>query len=526
VSVSTLPLVPETTPVSGPGASAEPDTYWPWVVPTKPLHTGTGPAGYVHGHSPATVATAIQRGSTPDYPEWLHHVQAAAACRHPIRLSGQIHVNDHDGNRIATFDTDDMPDGVIYTPCGNRRAAVCPSCAEVYRRDTYHIIKAGLEGGRWGIPPLHDHIAIFLTATAPSFGPVHHRVVKTHAADCRRKDRCTCRARVCHPFGRTCPHGVDLRCRTRHRADDPRIGQPLCLDCYDHRHQVVWHHQAPELWRRTIIRLDRNLHQLGRTLGVTLRRRYIKVYEFQARGVIHYHALIRLDGHNPDCPDAIVPPPRTITRPMFEAAVRNAFQTTSFTSPPHPANGGQGWRIGWGDQGLDLKHVNAPGGEVNLTHITGYIAKYVTKSTEVTGLSIRRVDEVNLDVVADPATHIGRLVRACWDLGAHPDWWRLRRWAHQYGYGGHITTKSRAFSVTYAFKRMQRTIWRRTQGHPHTWDDEQAKRIIYQLGYHATGWITTGDALLANTAAAQARERHLAGLDALTDNPTGQPLAA
>jgi hypothetical protein len=34
----------------------------------------------------------------------------------------------------------------------------------------------------------------------------------------------------------------------------------------------------------------------GLGLGVDLRRRYVKVYEFQARGVIHYHALIRLDG--------------------------------------------------------------------------------------------------------------------------------------------------------------------------------------------------------------------------------------
>lgn len=61
-------------------------------------------------------------------------------------------------------------------------------------------------------------------------------------------------------------------------------------------------HEAPELWRRTIQQADRELRRLGRTHGVDLRRRYIKVYEFQVRGVIHYHALIRLDGYNPDCP--------------------------------------------------------------------------------------------------------------------------------------------------------------------------------------------------------------------------------
>ncbi|WP_420865685.1 replication initiator [Actinopolymorpha cephalotaxi] len=33
--------------------------------------------------------------------------------------------------------TEDMPDGVIYKACGNRRASVCPSCAEMYRADAY-----------------------------------------------------------------------------------------------------------------------------------------------------------------------------------------------------------------------------------------------------------------------------------------------------------------------------------------------------------------------------------------------------
>ena len=56
----------------------------------------------------------------------LAHVAGAAACRHPIRLTGQTHVRNRQGEHLGTVDTDDMPDGVIYTPCGNRRAAVCP----------------------------------------------------------------------------------------------------------------------------------------------------------------------------------------------------------------------------------------------------------------------------------------------------------------------------------------------------------------------------------------------------------------
>jgi hypothetical protein len=359
---------------------------------------------------------------------------------------------------------------------------------------------------------------------------VHHRVVATHAADCRKKDRCTCRAAICHPFGKICRHGVPMRCTTRHKAGDSTLGQPLCLDCYDHHAQVVWNHQAPELWRRTIQEVDRDLQRLGRHLGVDVRRRYVKVYEFQVRGVVHYHALIRLDGYNPDCPNAIVPADPQVTRTMLADLVTDAFRRTAFTTPAHPANSDRGWRIAWGDKGLDLQHVNAPGGDVNLAEVAGYVAKYTTKSTEVTGQTLHRVDELTIDIHATPHTHTGRLIRACWDLGSHDGWTRLRRWAHQYGYGGHITTKSRAFSVTLGFIRHQRTIWRRTQGQPHTWDDEQTDRVIYRLGYHATGWITTGDAQLANTAADNARARTQAARDALTDewptHTTALPTAA
>ncbi|GAB3823853.1 replication initiator [Dactylosporangium cerinum] len=507
------------------------DEYWPWAAPTKPLPTPGVNDGTVHGHTARTRATALDRVATDDYPEWLHHVRGASACRRPIRLAGQIHVNDRTGQRVATYDTADMPDGAIYTPCGNRRANVCPSCAEVYRRDMYHLIKAGLQGDRWGIPPLSEHIAVFLTATAPSFGPVHHRAVKVHAADCRRKDRCTCRPARCRPFGRACPHGVVMRCTDRHTTTDNCLGQPLCLDCYDHPAQVVWNHEAPELWRRTIQQADRLLQRLARRLGVDVRRKYLKVYEFQVRGVIHYHALIRLDGINPDCPDAITPPPTQITRRMLADILKAAFASTAYTSAPHPANNGHGWRIAWGDKGLDIQHVNAPSSKLTESQIVGYIAKYVTKSTEVTGLDLRRIDEITVDLHADPTTHVGRLIRACWDLGAHPDWWRLRRYAHQYGYGGHIATKSRGFSATLGHLRHQRTIWRRTEGHPHTWDDDQADLVIYQLGYEATGWITTGDALLANTAAALARSRADTLHDVLQDEhaqrtTSAAPLAA
>ena len=142
----------------------------------------------------------------------------------------------------------DAPDGVVYKPCGDRRASVCPPCAERYRQDTWQVIAAGLRGGK-GVPAeVAGHPAVFLTLTAPSFGLVHSR----------RTTR-TGRVLPCRPRRKPapCPHGVELSCSRRHDEGEAVLGLPLCLDCYDHAGQVVWNAHVGELWRRTIIGLRR-----------------------------------------------------------------------------------------------------------------------------------------------------------------------------------------------------------------------------------------------------------------------------
>lgn len=65
-----------------------------------------------------------------DHDRWLAHVVGAAGCAHPIRLVGNLtHVETSTGRITADTHTSAMPDGVLYTPCGNRRASVCPGCA-------------------------------------------------------------------------------------------------------------------------------------------------------------------------------------------------------------------------------------------------------------------------------------------------------------------------------------------------------------------------------------------------------------
>ena len=50
--------------------------------------------------------------------------------------------------------------------------------------------------------------------------------------------------------------------------------------------------------------------------------------------------------------------------------------------------------------------------------VAGYLAKYVTKDTEVTGHTSTRLDGDTIDVYADPdGGHTARLIDACWRLG-------------------------------------------------------------------------------------------------------------
>ncbi len=86
------------------------------------------------------------------------------------------------------------------------------------------------------------------------------------------------------------------------------------------------------------------------------------------------------------------------------------------------------------------------------------------------------------------------------------------------GFGGHFLTKARRFSVTFGVLRAARITYRRTQDKATEYDqarfnrqddvDDETTLVIGRLTYAGTGWHTTGDALLANTAADQARRRN------------------
>ena len=83
------------------------------------------------------------------------------------------------------------------------------------------------------------------------------------------------------------------------------------------------------------------------------------------------------------------------------------------------------------------------------------------------------------------------------------------------GYGGHWSTKSRAYSTTFGQLRRARREHARRARFPNgvpldAWgrpEDEEATVTVVTWRFVAVGYTTTGDAWLALSAAARAREQ-------------------
>ena len=443
-----------------------------------------------------------------DFRQWERQLATTGTCSHPIRLTGRIDAIDRTTGEVApVYDTDTEPGGVLHVACGNRRESVCPACSAIYKRDARQLVRAGMSGGK-GIPEtITAHPCVFATLTAPSFGPVHSRRM-------RGKTVLPCRPRR-DAHARRCPHGHDISCATRHVEDDPRLGQPLCFGCYDYEAAVLFNAYAGDLWRRFTTYLPR---QLARLAGVTqkelrsvLRIRYVKVAEYQARGIVHFHAVIRLDAPGQD----YQPPPARYTVVMLCDAIDQAASTATVTT-------GSGLRLGFGAQtdARAIRHSSdlpGTGQALSGQAVANYIAKYATKTLTVPGVPDTRI-RTAFDLQGLRCSHHYReMITAAWRLGARDATGepRFRQWAHMLGYGGHFLTKSRRYSVTFGALRQARTIHRRAQRHPggerDPWGrplDETVVLILSTWTYAGTGYTLTPGAELATSSAARAREHH------------------
>src|SRR5215207_10122053 len=334
---------------------------------------------------PGVLQEVIDRAG-PGYDRWAEQVAATGYCAHPVRLRGTVEHADRDSGEVRTvYDTEREPDATLLKACGNRRASVCPSCSATYQADSFQLLAAGLRGGK-GVPDtVSEHPRLFVTFTAPSFGSVHTRKAQGLLVF------------PCHPYrqGQRCPHGRRVGCWQRHDPDDPRLGEPLCPRCYQAGAQVLWNALAGRLWSRTTIYLYRVLAQLvglsEAELRGLVRISFAKVAEYQKRGAVHFHAIIRLDAATEcRCPGCLAPPPEGFTAELLEAAIRKAAVTVAVPCPVVDGDQDVTRVARWGAQ-LDVHHITeaTAEGELSAGQVAGYIAKYATKGTEALGVTSR-----------------------------------------------------------------------------------------------------------------------------------------
>ncbi|MFJ3757118.1 replication initiator [Streptomyces sp. NPDC090080] len=390
----------------------------------------------------------IRLANEPGFHRWLEQIKSIGGCAHPIYLAGHTTTRDAiTGEVLRHYDTSEEPGGRMPLRCRNRRETRCEPCSRLHSGDTFHLVRSGLLGGK-GVPErVQIHPRLFVTLTAPSFGAVHRA--------------CGPEGTVCRPRrgGGFCEHGRSLSCGLTHADTDPAVGQPLCPDCYDYVGHALWHASAGSLWNRFCHTLRRHLATAAGITQSRLREHltlsFAKVAEYQKRGAVHFHAVVRLDGS--DGPSS--PPPAWATSGMLAEVIRSAAAAVEIHAPYSPATGER--VIRWGVQ-LDVHPIRsgAFGGSSAVTDgaVAAYVAKYVSKGVGDSGGIDYRITAFSGIELAVVNPHFRNLMSVCWRLGGLSEFGslNLRAWTHALGFRGHILTKSRQYSTTYTELRAVR----------------------------------------------------------------------
>jgi hypothetical protein len=179
-----------------------------------------------------------------------------------------------------------------------------------------------------------------------------------------------------------------------------------------------------------------------------VRLSFCRVVEFQRRGVVHLHAVVRADGPTGS-------PPPVDSQELARAVLTSA----SVVAAPHPLGTAR-----WGEQ-VDVQILDRSH-EERAKQVSGYVAKDSTKSSEESGVLDFRIRSAEDLARRRLPVHLRRMVETAWTLGGDDAYasLRLRRHAHSLGYGGYFLSKSWRYSTTLGALRTARQDWQRNQG--------------------------------------------------------------
>lgn len=304
----------------------------------------------------------------------------------------------------------------VLIRCGTRVASSCPSCAALYQGDASAILREGL------MDATDEQTLVLLTLTAPGFGETHwvapeapQRGSRAHSTWLRRHGRRKC------------------RCGQRHSPGDARWkGVPLDDREYDYAGQAMWNAMIGRLWARTA-------DELRRSLDLDERLQYAAVAEFQRRGAVHLHVLLRLPNSAPIGPYSDAD--ENLRSGVIESIVSHVGT--------FDGDRGTGIRYVWGNQ-VDARLVGDATGR-SQARSAGYLAKLVTYSVKDIGR-----DALNRQRFGADGFHIRRLEAAARSLtcaehaqeaSEEPCHTCLRRRASSWGFRGHTLRRSRGWSA-------------------------------------------------------------------------------
>jgi transposase len=139
----------------------------------------------------------------------------------------------------------------------------------------------------------------------------------------------------------------------------------------------AWKHQVDRHGLEMLRPRERRRPQMPNALPKMIEERIVSFsIAHPGRGLVHLHAVIRLDKRMPDYrSDEIRPPARRFTSELLEHALR---ATVDDVKVQIPAELGAG-TIRWGDR-LDVQQL--PTEDDERRRWASYLAKYTTKSTE------------------------------------------------------------------------------------------------------------------------------------------------
>lgn len=316
--------------------------------------------------------------------------------------------------------------------CGSRIQSRCPACAKLYRGDAIQVLRSGLIDPDTKLPKL----VTMLTLTAPGA----ERFGRTHVRHLSKKGKV-----------QKCP------CRSYHTADEAVLGTPVDPDTYNYDAAADFNAHASRLFAVTVQKLSR---LLGRKVKV------VRVVEFQARGLVHIHALVL----------------GPITQRTLELVVSGGDNLRTGRKVA-PATSG-GWQ--WGQScRADVVTGDSPG------RAYAYLVKVINYSLKDTGRhecrgrahAIRMAETAEKRCKCDKSIHdchhgthratrtlrtvdteTGEIVSTTVEVNyqAKPAGYlcrRHRRAADGWGFRGHVLSKSRNWGTTFREVRAKRETW-------------------------------------------------------------------